>query len=68
MINPRNFQLALLLFASTTSIVLGFTNSRIHRMAAKTVGNVGGLPKLKVYALKFGIHVETAGHYGNSTA
>ena len=37
-------------------------------MAAKTVGNVGGLPKLKVYALKFGIHVETAGHYGNSTA
>ena len=26
-------------------------------MAAKTVGNVGGLPKLKVYALKFGIHV-----------
>lgn len=29
-------------------------------MAAKTVGNVGGLPKLKVYALKFGIHVETA--------
>ena len=31
-------------------------------MAAKTVGgNVGGLPKLKVYALKFGIHVGREG-------
>ena len=38
----------------------------------ETVGNVGGLPELKVYALKFGIHVGRGGlargHYGNSTA
>ena len=52
MMGHRNSHLALLLFASRT-FVLGSSDWRGRGL----LGNVGGLPKLKVYALKFGIHV-----------
>ena len=75
MISLRNSHLTVLLFAS--NLCFPFTSVSSLQLlewngGEETVGNVGGLPELKVYALKFGIHVgrggRARGHYGNSTA